>query len=271
MDGRSMAPILAGETQAGREHVFTHMTSTVTHAMYPSRCVRTKNSSYIFNTWSNGKLAFRNESMAGLTFNAMKEEAAKDPVLEARVEMFLHRRREEFYDLRSDPHERRDRFADPACKHEIGRLKELLMTQMRAKKGSADEGFSGGLLGGGALEFVERTEAENLRQFVQGGVAFSQQLGVTKITGIESLAVVTLNPGRELFIKRIRQEQRRVRSGEIDPGSARCGGAGRLARRHFACFDGHRRNEPVAPACRVREFVGFRPRRTDCCGIQRER
>src|SRR5205823_1680939 len=43
MDGRSMAPILAGETQAGREHVFTHMTSTVTHAIYPSRCVRTKN------------------------------------------------------------------------------------------------------------------------------------------------------------------------------------------------------------------------------------
>jgi N-sulfoglucosamine sulfohydrolase len=132
MDGRSLSPILSGGADANREHVFTHMNTQVGGLAFPSRCVRTKNASYIFNAWSDGKKSFKNESMGGLTFNAMREAAKNDSAIASRVEWFLHRRPEEFYDLEADPHERASKFDDAARRDEIARLKDLLAKQMKA-------------------------------------------------------------------------------------------------------------------------------------------
>ena len=69
-----------GENDPNRQHVFTHMNTQVQHKSYPSRCVRTAKSSYIFNTWADGKTQFHNESQSGLTFAAMREAwAAETP------------------------------------------------------------------------------------------------------------------------------------------------------------------------------------------------
>jgi hypothetical protein len=46
---------------------------------------------YIWNGWSDGKTQFRNESMSGLTFKAMKN--ANDPKIRARADFYLHRTR----------------------------------------------------------------------------------------------------------------------------------------------------------------------------------
>jgi N-sulfoglucosamine sulfohydrolase len=132
MDGRSLVQIFSGEKDDAREHVFTHMNTQVQHKAYPSRCVRTKNASYIFNTWADGKTEFHNESQGGLTFTAMKTAGQKDPKIAERVEWFLHRRPEEFYDLTADPHERASKIDEPSHREEIARLKDLLAKQMKA-------------------------------------------------------------------------------------------------------------------------------------------
>jgi len=56
---------------------------------------------YIWNGWSDGRTEFRNESMSGLTFKAMAN--ADDPKARSRADFFLHRTRQELYDLRKDP------------------------------------------------------------------------------------------------------------------------------------------------------------------------
>jgi len=132
MDGRSLVSLIGGENDAKRQHVFTHMNTQVQHKAYPSRCVRTAKSAYIFNTWADGKTEFKNESQAGLTFTAMRAAAKDDPKIATRVEMFLHRRPQEFYDLSTDPHERDNKIAAAEHKEEIERLKQLMEEQMKA-------------------------------------------------------------------------------------------------------------------------------------------
>jgi N-sulfoglucosamine sulfohydrolase len=103
MDGASFAPLLRGETQAGRERVFTQFHMTVKEEAFPMRCVQDKRYCYIFNAWSDGERQFKAESMSGLTFKAMQKAAETDPAIAARVALYLKRVPEELYDLQADP------------------------------------------------------------------------------------------------------------------------------------------------------------------------
>ena len=67
------------------------------------RAVQDKKFVYIYNGWSDGVTEFRNESMVGLTFDAMVEEAKTNPEVKKRVDLYLFRTKEEFYDLENDP------------------------------------------------------------------------------------------------------------------------------------------------------------------------
>jgi N-sulfoglucosamine sulfohydrolase len=67
------------------------------------RCVQSPRYGYIFNPWSDGEREFRNESQSGRTMNAMVAASAQDERLAQRVELFLHRVPEEFYDFGNDP------------------------------------------------------------------------------------------------------------------------------------------------------------------------
>ena len=42
MDGRSLVPLIRGESQAGRDHVVTHVNTVSSGKSFPQRCVRTK-------------------------------------------------------------------------------------------------------------------------------------------------------------------------------------------------------------------------------------
>ena len=83
--------------------MFTQFHQTAVQVNYPMRCVQNKRFGYIFNPWSDGRRIFRNESQEGRTFKAMKQAAADDPAVDARVRFFLHRTVEEFYDFQKDP------------------------------------------------------------------------------------------------------------------------------------------------------------------------
>jgi N-sulfoglucosamine sulfohydrolase len=103
LDGRSFLPLLRGESQAGRDELYTVFTSTSAGRAYPMRCLQDRRFGYIFNAWANGKRVLINESMGGATYRAMVAAARRDPHVAARVELFRHRVPEELYDLARDP------------------------------------------------------------------------------------------------------------------------------------------------------------------------
>ena len=66
------------------------------------RCVQDNHYAYIFNAWSDGQHAYKNNN-EGETFKAMEVAGSSNPAIQARVEMFRHRVPQEFYDLQKDP------------------------------------------------------------------------------------------------------------------------------------------------------------------------
>ncbi len=103
MDGRSFLPVLRGEKQNRRDLVFTQFHQTAARRNYPMRCVQSRRFGYIFNPWSDGVREFKNESQSGRTMRAMQVASEQDCRIGERVDLFLYRVPEEFYDFENDP------------------------------------------------------------------------------------------------------------------------------------------------------------------------
>jgi N-sulfoglucosamine sulfohydrolase len=71
IDGRSFLPALKGREMDGWERVFTFYNQSAGRNWLLMRCVRTKERSYIWNAWSDGKMEYKAENMGGLTWKAM--------------------------------------------------------------------------------------------------------------------------------------------------------------------------------------------------------
>eukprot|EP01035_Chromulina_nebulosa_P065424 gene65424-89504_t len=130
LDGRSLLPLLRGETQPDRDHVFTHVNSVSSGIYFPQRCVRTLEHALLFHAWAAPDAAFRVEAMSGLSYRALADAAATDSRLQPRLDQLVHGTPLAFYDLRSDPGERRNEIANPAYRTEVDRLKKLLLAHM---------------------------------------------------------------------------------------------------------------------------------------------
>lgn len=141
MDGFSFAPLLRGETQEGREYVFTEFHQTVIRNRYPMRCVQDRKYGYIFNFWSDGETIFRNESQEGRTFRAMVKAAEVDTEIATRVRLFQYRVREEFYDFECDPNALQNLISAPQYQCEIERLRMALLERMQRTGDPAFEAF----------------------------------------------------------------------------------------------------------------------------------
>jgi len=141
MDGSSFLPVLLGKRQPERDKVFTQFHETSGRNRYPMRCVQNQRFGYIFNPWSDGQRVFRNESQAGLTFNAMKAAAETNDSVAARVKLFQYRLVEEFYDFKNDPDALHNLIDDPTYKQEIQNMREALLEWMRKTGDPALEAF----------------------------------------------------------------------------------------------------------------------------------
>ena len=130
-DGTSLVPILRGHTQANRDFAITHINRTSGKNQYPMRSVVGKRFGYIYNGWANGETVFKNESQAGLTMKALRHAAKTDPQLQTRVDHFLYRTTEEFYDYASDPDARTNLIANPTFSNQITTLRNELFSHMR--------------------------------------------------------------------------------------------------------------------------------------------
>ena len=142
IDGRSFLPAVKGETMAGWDRVFTFYNAAFGNKWLPMRCVRTKDRSYIWNAWSDGKREYHTENMAGLTWKAMLAAAATNPVIKERTDFYLHRVPEEYYDLTNDRCERANLIGDPAHQDEIEASRRDLLALMRRTGDPFTEAFT---------------------------------------------------------------------------------------------------------------------------------
>ncbi|MCA9246500.1 MAG: sulfatase [Planctomycetales bacterium] len=130
LDGRSIAPLLRGQSQAGRELVFAQIDKKAGHDSVPMRCVQNARFGYIYNPFSDGKHWYRNNN-EGQTMAAMQQAAATDPAIAARIELFRHRVPEEFYDLQNDPDCLHNLIDDPKHQSEIVSLRREMQAWMQ--------------------------------------------------------------------------------------------------------------------------------------------
>jgi N-sulfoglucosamine sulfohydrolase len=130
LDGRSLLPLLRGETQSGRDHVFTNVNSVSSGIFFPQRCVRTLDRALIFHAWAGPEASFRVEAMSGLSYAAMAEAAKTDPRIKGRVDQLIHGEVLAFYDLTKDHDERRNEINNPAFAAEIAAMKQQLLGYM---------------------------------------------------------------------------------------------------------------------------------------------
>ncbi|MCU0778083.1 MAG: sulfatase [Akkermansiaceae bacterium] len=142
IDGRSFLPALKGEKMPGWDRVFTFYNAAFGNNWLPMRCLRTKNHSYIWNAWSDGKRQYQTENMAGLTWKAMLAAAATNPALKVRTDFYLHRVPEEFYDLTNDHCERTNLIGDPSRQAEIEAMRRELLALMRRTGDPCTEAFA---------------------------------------------------------------------------------------------------------------------------------
>ncbi len=132
LDGQSMLPLLAGQPQSGRDHVFTEFHRTSARRDFPMRCVQGQRFGYIYNAWANKTKPMRMDSTSGRTFRAMQDAAATDSDIAARVTLFEHRVPEEFYDFATDPNGLHNLIDDPRYADEIAEMRILLSARMQA-------------------------------------------------------------------------------------------------------------------------------------------
>ena len=129
LDGRSTAPLLKGQTQAGRDRVFTQIDCKAGGDAVPMRCIQTPKFGYIFNGWADGEHRYRNNN-EGMCMKAMEEAAQTDPRIAERVRVFRFRDVEEFYDLEKDPDCTINLVKRPEFAAEIEKFRSQLLQQM---------------------------------------------------------------------------------------------------------------------------------------------
>ena len=126
LDGRSFAAVLRGAATTHRDRVFSTHSGDGDFNVYPSRSVRTRDWKYIRNLhpeFQHHTHISRSSGPSGLVYWKTWLAAARDPAAAAVVNRYTVRPAEELYDLANDPHEQRNRAADPNQKVRLAAMR----------------------------------------------------------------------------------------------------------------------------------------------------
>jgi len=104
LQGKSILPLLEGEIDPKRDHVFGQFNDNAGGLTFPMRAIHTKDHLYIFNAWGTGKNKFTSASTWHQAEGVIKKLAKNDPEVAKRYNFLIYRTVEEFYDLQNDPH-----------------------------------------------------------------------------------------------------------------------------------------------------------------------
>lgn len=154
LDGRSYLPLLEGKRQHDRNYVFTTYYQIFAKIRYPMRSLQDEEYGYIYNFWSDGKLGMKGDATGGLTWKAMVKAAKTDPKIAQRVELYLHRIPEEFYDYKKDPDALHNLIDDPAYASIISRFRKKMLQVMKESKDPAYSAFENRSRPGAISEFM---------------------------------------------------------------------------------------------------------------------
>jgi N-sulfoglucosamine sulfohydrolase len=123
MHGRSWIPVLGEKSPSDWDHVsFSHTFHEVID-YYPVRGIRTREFKYLHNLFPGLEYPHATDLWASATWQSMRRQGkianlGKRPVLS-----YLHREREELYDLREDPDEVHNLAADPKFQSTLDQLR----------------------------------------------------------------------------------------------------------------------------------------------------
>ena len=110
IDGRSITPVLLGETDSHRDRIYTTHTGDGPMNIYPIRSVRTKEFKYIWNlrpeAYHTNHSNFLRRDGAGFFWHSWEEKAKTDPAAQAIIDAYYRRPPVELFDLNADPRER---------------------------------------------------------------------------------------------------------------------------------------------------------------------
>jgi N-sulfoglucosamine sulfohydrolase len=132
VDGRTLVPLLRGQTEDDRDGVFTVFHETAAKKRYEMRCWQTAEVGYIWNEWSDGSRKYVAENMWGRSWPAMVAVATEDEQLARRTEFYVHRAPEELYDLVRDPHSLTNLATDPTSRGRLDLARQQLLEWMVA-------------------------------------------------------------------------------------------------------------------------------------------
>ena len=130
VDGKSFANILNGETSEDFKEVFTVFNTTSAKRKYPMRCIVDNEYGYILNLWHDGETKFKNESQAGLTFNAMAKASIDNDEIKKRTDLFEFRVPEELYNFKTDPDSLHNLVNDSEYESIAKKMRSLLLAYM---------------------------------------------------------------------------------------------------------------------------------------------
>lgn len=138
VDGTTLLPVLEDAAREHYETIYTQFFKTARNQItkaerhYPMRCVQNKQFAYIYNAWSDGKAVFINESMSGMTFNAMEEAAETSEEIAARVRLCQYRVKEELFDYVNDPDALCNLINEPDYREMAGDFRKKMQAYMRS-------------------------------------------------------------------------------------------------------------------------------------------
>ena len=125
-DGRSFAPLIKGEQQAGRDMVVKEYNENSGGSRDPMRAIQTKQFLYIYNPWSSGQRIMQTATTGTPTYRQFRELAQADTKLAARHKLYQFRVVEELYDVEQDPDCLKNLIADPAYASRRDELRQAL-------------------------------------------------------------------------------------------------------------------------------------------------
>lgn len=163
--GRSLLPLLDGETQVDRDHVFVEHNEGPSADPRPTRAIHTKNYVYIFNAWGTGDYHAIFESRWWRSYATFSQLAKRGPEVKGAAQRFdflMYRTVEELYDVQQDPHALNNLIDDPKYAGVADALRAKLQTWMEDTNDYALEGF------------LVRDDLDQLRVFMDQTIAESK-------------------------------------------------------------------------------------------------
>jgi N-sulfoglucosamine sulfohydrolase len=130
VDGRTLVPLLRGQTEDDRDAVFTVFHETAAKKRYEMRCWQAGEVGYIWNEWSDGRRKYVAENMWGRSWPAMVAAATEDEQLARRTKFYVRRAPEELYDLARDAHSLTNLATEPASRERLDLARQQLLEWM---------------------------------------------------------------------------------------------------------------------------------------------